>query len=81
MLTDAIVAYFNRDQKNGWLHLAPHEGALRAALYAEHAVSEERIAADGSQWLHISLREKRYQQIQSQYNRRLDLQTQTDDQE
>ena len=81
LLTDAIVAYFNRDQKNGWLHLAPHEGALRAALYAEHAVSEERIAADGSQWLLISLREKRYQQIQSQYNRRLDLQTQTDDQE
>jgi len=37
---------------------APHEGALRAALYAEHAVLEERSAADGSQWLHIRLRGK-----------------------
>ena len=81
LLTDAIVAHFNREQQSGWLHLAPHEGALRAALYAEHAVSAERAAADGSQWLHITLREKRYRQIQSQYNRRLDLQTQTDDQE
>jgi len=78
LLTDAIVAYFKSDEKNGWLHLAPHEGALRAALYAEHAVLEERSAADGSQWLHIRLREKHYHQIQSKYNRRLELQTHSD---
>ena len=78
LLTDAIVNYFKSDEKNGWLHLAPHEGALRAALYAEHAVLEERSAADGSQWLHIRLREKHYHQIQSKYNRRLELQTHSD---
>ena len=78
LLTDAIVAHFKSDEQSGWLHLAPHEGALRAALYAEHAVIEEKSAADGSQWLHIRLREKHYQQIQSKYNRRLSLQTQPD---
>ena len=78
LLTDAFVAYFKSYEKNGWLHLAPHEGALRAALYAEHAVLEERSAADGSQWLHIRLREKHYHQIQSKYNRRLELQTHSD---
>ena len=78
LLTDAIVAHFKSDKKSGWLHLAPHEGALRAALYAEHAVIEEKSTADGSQWLHIRLREKHYQQIQSKYNRRLSLQTQPD---
>ena len=78
LLTDAIIAHFKSDEQSGWLHLAPHEGALRAALYAEHAVIEEKSAADGSQWLHIRLREKHYQQIQSKYNRRLSLQTQPD---
>ncbi len=78
LLTEAIVAHFKSDEQSGWLHLAPHEGALRAALYAEHAVIEEKSAADGSQWLHIRLREKHYQQIQSKYNRRLSLQTQPD---
>ena len=78
LLTDAIINHFKSDEKNGWLHLAPHEGALRAALYAEHAVLEERSAADGSQWLHIRLREKHYHQIQSKYNRRLELQTHSD---
>ena len=78
LLTDAIVAHFKSDEQSGWLHLAPHEGALRAALYAEHAVLAEKSTADGSQWLHIRLREKHYQQIQSKYNRRLSLQTQPD---
>ena len=78
LLTDAIINHFKSDEKSGWLHLAPHEGALRAALYAEHAVLEEKNAADGSQWLHIRLREKHYQQIQSKYNRRLTLHTQPD---
>ena len=78
LLTDAIVAHFKSDEKSGWLHLAPPDGALRAALSAEHAVIEEKSAADGSQWLHIRLREKHYQQIQSKYNRRLTLHTQPD---
>ena len=78
LLTDAIVNHFKSDEKSGWLHLAPHEGALRAALYAEHAVQEERTAPDGSQWLRLVLREKHYHQIQSKYNRRLTLHTQPD---
>ena len=78
LLTDAIINHFKSDEKSGWLHLAPHEGALRAALYAEHAVQEERTAPDGSQWLRLVLREKHYHQIQSKYNRRLTLHTQPD---
>ena len=78
LLTDAIINHFKSDEKSGWLHLAPHEGALRAALYAEHAVQEERTAPDGSQWLRLVLREKHYHQIQSKYNRRLSLHTQPD---
>ena len=78
LLTDAIINHFKSDEKSGWLHLDPHEGALRAALYAEHAVQEERTAPDGSQWLRLVLREKHYHQIQSKYNRRLSLHTQPD---
>ena len=51
---------------------------FRIDVAAEHAVLEERSAADGSQWLHIRLREKHYHQIQSKYNRRLELQTHSD---
>ena len=78
LLVEAIGEHFKSGEKSGWLHLLPQEGALRAALYAEHAVQEERNAADGSQWLKLVLREKRFHQLQSQYNRRLELHNQSE---
>lgn len=72
-LKQVIVDFFKSDEKSGWLCLSPEEGALRAALYANHSVSEERICPDGRQWLHLVLREKHFHQLQSQYNRIFDL--------
>lgn len=72
-LKQVIVEYFKKDEKRGWLCLSPAEGALRAALYAAHSVHEERICADGKQWLYLILREKHFHQLQSQYNRTFDL--------
>ncbi|MDO4643370.1 MAG: GTPase HflX [Cardiobacteriaceae bacterium] len=73
LLRNAIIDFFKSSERSGWLQLSPQEGALRAALYADHAVQEERIAADGSQWLKLVLREKRFHQLQSQYNRTFEL--------
>lgn len=73
LLREAVVANFRRKQVSGWLNLSPSDGALRAALYAEHAVSEELVKNDGNLWIYVILSEKRFHQIQSQYNRVLAL--------
>lgn len=73
LIADAIVQFFQQYQKEGWITLQPHEGALRAELFNEKAVLEERIAADGAMNLRIVIDEKRLQQLQSRYNRRFEL--------
>lgn len=74
-LTTAIAAFFLQDERRGWLNLAPEEGALRSALFSEKAVLDEWVDEDGELFLNIVLREKRLNQLQSQYNRRLELLT------
>ncbi len=74
LLVEAINGFFQQSQRDGWLHLLPSEGALRAQLFNEKAVMAEEVLADGSMNLHVVLAEKRFHQLQSQYNRTLDLQ-------
>lgn len=74
LLVEAINSFFQQSQRDGWLHLLPSEGALRAQLFNEKAVMAEEVLADGSMNLHVVLAEKRFHQLQSQYNRTLDLQ-------
>lgn len=76
LLIEAITGHFRERAYQGWLHLSPSEGALRAELFKEHAVLEENVREDGSLDLHITLQEKRFHQLQSQYNRPFELQTQ-----
>ena len=75
VLRKTIENHFRRQARRGWLHLLPKEGALRAELFKEHAVIEEKVLEDGSMALYVVLREKRLHQLQSRYNRHLGLQT------
>lgn len=74
LLIDSIERFFRAKERRGWLHLAPVEGALRAQLFNENAVVKEKVQQDGSLDLYVVLREKRFHQLQSQYNRDFDLQ-------
>ncbi|UJF24900.1 GTPase HflX [Suttonella sp. R2A3] len=74
LLREAIVDHFASSQCAGWVQLSlADDGALRSALFSEQAVCEEVLGSDGSLWLNIVLAEKRFHQLQSQYNRALDL--------
>lgn len=75
LLVEAITGFFATAQKSGWLHLAAEDGALRARLYEMRAVIGEEFLPDGSINLNIRLPEKHFHQLQSQYNRALDLQS------
>lgn len=72
-LAQAIGEYFMAHEVKGWLQLMPKEGGLRSHLFAEKAVLEEQMADDGSSFLKIKISEKRFNQLQSQYNRALVL--------
>lgn len=75
LLADVIAAHFRRKARRGWLHLLPEEGALRAELFNEKAVIEEKVLEDGSMALYVILREKRLHQLQCRYNRHFGLHT------
>lgn len=69
----ALRDYFSGDYEQGWLKLAPHEGAIRAALFREQAILEESMDEQGHYCLCIKLEKKRFGQLQSQYNRPISL--------
>ena len=55
LLRDAITERLELGAVRGWLHMPPAAGALRARLYAQGAVREERSEADGSMSLLVEL--------------------------
>ena len=75
LLASTIAGYFRRKARRGWLRLLPKEGALRAELFNEKAVIEEKVLEDGSMALYVVLREKRLHQLQCRYNRHFGLHT------
>ena len=79
LLVAAIADFFALEEKSGWLHLLPADGAIRARLYQMQAVMAEEILPDGSFHLNIRLSEKHFHQLQSQYNRAFDLQAKRPD--
>lgn len=75
LLLEAIEEFFAKDHMQGYLHLSLKDSGLRAQLYALHAVREETILDDGSYQLYIDIDKKFLQQLQSRYNRQLQLQS------
>ena len=55
LLRDAITERLELGAVRGWLHMPPAAGALRARLYAQGAVREERSEADGAMLLLVEL--------------------------
>jgi GTP-binding protein HflX len=55
LLKSAIAERLELAATRGWLHLPAAGGALRARLYAQGAVREERSAADGAMSLLVEL--------------------------
>lgn len=72
-LRQAIVEFFQEEQCEGWLVLAPDEGALRAELFAQKAVLAQEIAEDGAIALHIRLSSRQLATLQARYRREFEL--------
>ncbi len=74
-LQRVLADYFQENERYGWLKLNPNEGELRSQLFEEKSVENECVGSDGSLFLNIKLPEKRFNQLQSQYNRAFQLLT------
>lgn len=72
-LQEAIVQHFHHDDCRGWLRLPPEESALRAQCYRERWVEAEHYDAEGHCYLLLSLAEKHFKRLQSQYNQTFQL--------
>lgn len=73
LLIAALQSHFADGMEEGWLLLAPREGALRAELFALQALQEEQFLEDGTMALRLRIAQKDRLRLQSQYNRVLDL--------
>jgi GTP-binding protein HflX len=81
LLLEALEELVGPDRVSGSLVLAPDQGALRAALYREGHVDEERCSDDGSLELHVTLPRKRYEQLVNEFEALKRLRTESSDPE
>jgi GTP-binding protein HflX len=63
LLLLALKELLGADQVTGQLTLDASQGALRAALYRDGSIQSEEVTQDGGWQMHISLPERRYQQL------------------
>ncbi len=62
-LLEAVAQALSGEFVDGWLHVTPDQGRLRARLFAEGAVLTEHACNDGSLWLYLSLDRVDWQRI------------------
>jgi GTP-binding protein HflX len=62
-LLEAVAEALSGELVDGWLHVTPDQGRLRARLFAEGAVLSEHACSDGSLWLSLSLDRVDWQRI------------------
>jgi len=54
-LLEAVADRLSGARTSGWLRIGPERGRLRARLFEERAVLEERVESDGSSLLHVDM--------------------------
>ncbi|MDX1608708.1 MAG: ribosome rescue GTPase HflX [Halofilum sp. (in: g-proteobacteria)] len=62
-LLAAIAERLGGPQVHGWLRVEPSQGRLRARLFAEGGVLDERYESSGAVWLEVSLEQADWERI------------------
>ncbi|WP_207062525.1 ribosome rescue GTPase HflX [Motiliproteus sp. SC1-56] len=65
LLFEAVSELMGTEVVHRWLHLQPHEGALRAQLYAQGAVLDEQVGEGGELALEVRVQKRDLLQLLS----------------
>lgn len=66
-LLEAVTSALSQESIEGWVHLAPNEGKIRALLYQQQAVLEEQQQEDGCWQIRFRMTKIRWQQLCQQF--------------